>query len=147
MEDLQATLLRLQNALDKLQVTLQEENHQLSAIKINPVSLQLVSDAKSRLLSTIAWHDAQRQQQENMGALAAPYTQQPQLANCWREITRMVTDSNKINHENRILLERHMKASREIQEMLVKTCFNTRLYGSKGQATTSLSGRACNLKI
>lgn len=147
MENLHTTLMRLQSTLDSLLVTLQEENSQLSALKINPVSLQMVSDAKSRLLSTIAWHDAQRQQQEGAMAIAAPYARHPRLASCWHEITQVVIRSNEINHKNRMLLERHMKTSREMQEVIVKAGINNTLYGSKGQATTSLSGRACNLKI
>ncbi|HCW46140.1 MAG TPA: flagellar biosynthesis protein FlgN, partial [Erwiniaceae bacterium] len=60
MDTLQATLNKLQETLNELDVVLVEEVKQLSGAQINPVSLQRISDRKSRLLSTVAYYDEQR---------------------------------------------------------------------------------------
>lgn len=54
MESLQAALTRLQETLSELDGVLAEEIKQLSGATIHPVSLQHLSDMKSRLLATVA---------------------------------------------------------------------------------------------
>lgn len=63
-DQLEKNLIKLQTLLDELEGTLLEEVSQLSRARINPVSLQVISDNKSRLLAAINFYDEERKHAE-----------------------------------------------------------------------------------
>ncbi|WP_130831399.1 flagella synthesis protein FlgN [[Erwinia] mediterraneensis] len=147
MENLLSTLIRLQESLAALQPVLQEENRQLSALKINPVSLQALADHKSRLLAAIAHYDAQRKEQETALHLTAPYAQQVELAARWQAIVQQVKQSNALNQKSGQLLERQMKNASGLRGAMSKAGATVALYGAKGEVSDSGMARAYHISI
>ena len=121
MDTLQATLNKLQETLNELDVVLVEEVKQLSGAQINPVSLQRISDMKSRLLSTVAYYDEQRKQQEDSLQLFAPYPQQPTLAALWNDMVPTIKRASEMNQQTSQLLEMHMQRARNLIRAIDKT--------------------------
>ena len=61
-ENFSSILNKLHSALIELEALLIEEVSQLRKVQINPVSLQIISDNKKQLLSTISHYDEMRKQ-------------------------------------------------------------------------------------
>lgn len=147
MENLLSVLARLQESLEQLLPVLQEENRQLSAVKINPVSLQALADHKSRMLANIAHYDAQRREQEATLKLTPPYAQQSALAARWQAIVQQVEQSNALNQKSGQLLEKHMKNSTGFRGAISKAGSTVALYGAKGEVSDPGTARAYNISI
>ncbi|AIX75420.1 MAG: flagellar export chaperone FlgN [Mixta calida] len=147
MDTLQATLNKLQETLNELDVVLVEEVKQLSGAQINPVSLQRISDMKSRLLSTVAYYDEQRKQQEDSLQLFAPYPQQPTLAAFWNDMVPTIKRASEMNQQTSQLLEMHMQRARNLIRAIDKTAAAPGLYTAGGQSDNNGSTRAYNITI
>ncbi|AUY23534.1 flagella synthesis protein FlgN [Mixta calida] len=147
MDTLQATLNKLQETLNELDVVLVEEVKQLSGAQINPVSLQRISDMKSRLLSTVAYYDEQRKQQEDSLQLFAPYPQQPTLAALWNDMVPTIKRASEMNQQTSQLLEMHMQRARNLIRAIDKTAAAPGLYTAGGQSDNNGSTRAYNITI
>lgn len=142
METLLETLSTLTQSLTDLEPVLVDEYRQLSALKIDPVVLQRISDAKSKQLSTVAYYDAQRQDLEKKLALSAPYTGHAELAAVWHETVQKVKKASQLNQQSHLLLERHQQASKALQSLFQKNLVKGTIYGAKGQSGTLSTGRA-----
>lgn len=147
MESLQAALTRLQETLSELDGVLAEEIKQLSGATIHPVSLQHLSDMKSRLLATVAWHDEQRKQQGDRLQLFAPYQPQPALAAQWSVMLPMIKRASEMNQQTRQLLEMHLQRARHLTRAIDKTAAAPGLYTAGGQSDSNGSTRAYDITI
>ncbi|MGP3590913.1 flagella synthesis protein FlgN [Vagococcus sp. WN89Y] len=147
MENLQVVLNKLYTLLDELETTLTEEIRQLSHAQINPISLQIISDNKSRLLSSINFYDEQRKREEKQSNLASPYTQQPELAAQWESITRVVKKSNELNQKSYQLLEMHMKKVNDFKKIVKQTAVAGSLYGQSGNHNSDGSVNAYRISV
>lgn len=147
MENLSVILKKLTGLLEELESTLVEENGQLSRAQINPISLQIISDNKSRLLAAINFYDEQRKQEENQQNIASPYTHKPQLAALWRGITLVVKKSSELNQKNYQLLEMHMKKVNDVKQIVSRATSTTQLYGQSGNHSNDGSGNAYRISV
>lgn len=145
MNKLHTLLTQLSEALQKLQPILQEENKQLSALKVNPVSLQIISDHKSRLLATIAHYDEQRRRLEQELSLATPYDGHEVLSQCWQQIVQQVKASDDLNRQNGELLQKQMNNAAGFRSAVDKAGAGLSLYGQKGKTMQPGAGRAYNI--
>lgn len=147
MENLSVILKKLTGLLEELESTLVEENGQLSRAQINPISLQIISDNKSRLLAAINFYDEQRKQEENQQNIASPYTHKPQLAALWRGITLVVKKSSELNQKNYQLLEMHMKKVNDVKQIVSRATSMTQLYGQNGNHSNDGSGNVYRISV
>ncbi|MDR0805361.1 MAG: flagellar export chaperone FlgN [Enterobacteriaceae bacterium] len=147
MKDLQTTLMRLQSLLEELESTLLEEIKQLSQAQVNPVSLQVVSDSKSRSLSAINFYDEQRKQAEKQRQLAAPYSQHPKLAARWNKILHVVKHTSELNQQSFQLLEIHMKKMNELKKLVQQAGAAPSLYGENGDRDQKNSGNSYHISV
>lgn len=147
MENLQVVLNKLYTLLDELETTLKEEIRQLSHAQINPISLQIISDNKSRLLSSINFYDEQRKREEKQLNIASPYPQQPELAAHWENITRVVKKSNELNQKSYQLLEMHMKKVNDFKKIVQQTAVSGSLYGQSGNPDSDGSSNAYRISV
>lgn len=147
MENLQTTLTRLQDTLNELEIVLAEEIKQLSCAQVNAVALQQLSDNKSRLLSTLAWHDEQRKQQERHLRLFAPYADRAPLAACWQQLTQSAQKASEMNLQTSHLLDMHMQKVRNLSQVINKAAAAPTLYTAGGQSENNKKTRAYNITI
>lgn len=147
MENLHNTLMLLHDSLEKLQAILLEEKKQLSQFSINPVSLQLVADHKSRQLATVSYYDEQRQQLDSTLGVKAPYTGGRELEHCWKMIMQMVRDANELNQSSGKLLEKHIKNTTVFCETIKAAKTRGALYGAKGLTSGSRTSGTYNITI
>ncbi len=97
MDKLYPILTQMKTSLDELEAIMIEEVNQLSRVQINPVSLQVLSDNKSQLLSSIQYYDEMRLQQEQLSALQAPYHHHSRLFTSWKLIRERVQSTKTLN--------------------------------------------------
>lgn len=142
-ENLQTILTRLLNSLSELEAILIEEANQLHRLQINPVSLQIITDSKSQLLSTISYYDELRKQQ----ALAAPYAQDAKLAACWKEIVKRSKKAQELNQKIHDLLDIHMQKSSSFKHSLNKAGSASTLYSASGQSSQDIAGKVYNISV
>lgn len=147
MENLRVILTKIQALLNELEAVLIEEIKQLSRLQINPVSLQVVSDNKSRLLSAINFYDQQRKHEEKNSRTSAPYQLQNKLAARWEKITLAVKRSSELNKRSFQLFEMHMRKVAELQKVLKLSGSATTLYGENGLSKSNKSGVTYNITI
>lgn len=148
MENLATTLEKLQEALHELETVLAEEIKQLSGARVDPVALQHLSDAKSRLLSTVAFYDEQRKQQEDRLQLFAPYTAQATLAARWAQMMPVIKKSSEMNYQTSQLLEMHMQKAQQFARAMEKTAVAApKLYNAGGQSENKGTSRSYNIII
>lgn len=147
METLQATLNNQQNTLNELEVVLAEEIKQLSYAQVNAVALQQLSDSKSRLLSTLAWHDEQRKQWEEHLQLFAPYAHQATLAASWDTLLQSAQKASEMNLQTSHLLNMHMQKVQSLSQALNKATASPGLYNAGGQSENNGKARAYNITI
>lgn len=147
MKYLRFTLNKMLSAMVELEVLLKEEVAQLSGAQINPISLQIISDSKSKLLATIGHYDELRKEQENDLRLMSPYPEDAQLGMLWEKIIAQIKQSNYLNQNVYGLLDIHMQKMNNIKNLVNKTGTDTSLYGSSGHSNSSASGRVYDINI
>ncbi|QLA68119.1 flagellar export chaperone FlgN [Enterobacter pasteurii] len=147
MKNLNDILVRMQTLLTELEAVLTEEIKQLSRLQINPVSLQVVSDNKSRLLSAINFYDRQRKEEERISYVKAPYIKEHALATLWDKITRSVKHANELNQKSFRLFEIHMHKINELKKVLNQPGITLALYNENGQTNSKNSGNNYNISI
>lgn len=147
MEKLTALLEKISSTLGELEGLLREENYKLSGAQIDPVTLQVVTDNKSRHLATLAHYENQRQSLEQEKGLAAPYLNDRRLMASWENIVRMTAKLSELNQQNGWLLEQHMENARQLQGMLNKTRIGQMVYGANGHSQHGASDRSFNVNV
>ncbi|EPZ8122867.1 flagella synthesis protein FlgN [Yersinia enterocolitica] len=147
MENLRSILLKLEGSLEELEAILIEEANQLRRTQINPVSLQIVSDSKSQLLSTISHYDELRKQQEIELKLAAPYHQNTRFASYWNNIIQRVAAANELNKKIAVLLDIHMQKTNSLKNIVNKAGSHSSLYSPDGQSNNTSSGKVYNISV
>lgn len=147
MENLRSILLKLEGSLEELEAILIEEANQLRRTQINPVSLQIVSDSKSQLLSTISHYDELRKQQEIILQQAAPYHQNTRLSSYWNHIIQKVKVANELNEKIYILLDMHMQKTNNLSKVVVKAGSDSSLYSPEGQSNVASAGKVYNFSV
>lgn len=147
MENLPVILNKLYKLLGELEATLVEEIGQLSRAQINPVSLQVISDNKSRLLSAINFYDEQRKQEEKQHKLTFPYPRHSELAALWDRITVVVRKSAELNQKSYQLLNMHMKKMNDFKKIVSQTTTTAQLYGESGNRSNDASGNVYRISV
>ncbi|MDN2485603.1 MULTISPECIES: flagella synthesis protein FlgN [Kosakonia] len=147
MENLPVILNKLYTLLGELEATLVEEIGQLSRAQINPVSLQVISDNKSRLLSAINFYDEQRKQEEKQHQLTFPYPRHSELATLWDRITVVVRKSAELNQKSYQLLNMHMKKMNDFKKIVSQTTATAQLYGESGNRSNDASGNVYRISV
>lgn len=147
MENLRSILIKMHDSIAELETILAEELNQLGRPQINAVSLQIVSDTKSRLLSTIGYYDEMRTQEENRLKIAAPYQEQSSLAALWNNIARGVSVSNGINKKVATLLEMHLQKANDLKSMVNQVGNRASTYSPDGISSNTTSGKIYNISI
>ncbi|MCL6744343.1 flagella synthesis protein FlgN [Kosakonia sp. YIM B13605] len=147
MENLPVILNKLYKLLGELEATLVEEIGQLSRAQINPVSLQVISDNKSRLLSAINFYDEQRKQEEKQHKLTFPYPRHSELATLWDRITVVVRKSAELNQKSYQLLNMHMKKMNDFKKIVSQTTTTAQLYGESGNRSNDASGNVYRISV
>jgi flagella synthesis protein FlgN len=147
MENLALILEKMYGALCELEVTLLEENTQLSGSQIDPVSLQVVTDKKSSLLAAIAHYDTRRQEEETLHHQRAPYAGIQGLESSWQQIHQLTVRLSELNQRSGLLLEKQQENVSKLQNAMNKTRVGQMVYGSDGQSRTGASGRSFNINV
>ncbi|HEY3590936.1 MAG TPA: flagellar export chaperone FlgN [Buttiauxella sp.] len=147
MDNLRLILLKMHDSIVELEAILTEEMNQLGRPQINPVSLQIISDTKSRLLSTIGYYDEMRIQEEHRLNLAAPYEEQATFATQWENITQRVRTSNDLNKQIATLLEMHMQKANDLKNMVNQVDNKASTYSVDGISRQVTSGKIYNISI
>lgn len=147
MNDLRITLVKLHSLLAELKPVLEEELSQLNRPQLNPVTLQMLSDNKSRLLSTINFYEEQRKVEENQLGMAAPYHQQPLLNSLWDNVIAIARQTSSMNMSIYPILELQMQKALTLKSMVKQVSHRAALYGADGTAQQNLKGMAYNINI
>lgn len=147
MENLSFILENIHQATAELALILTEELNQLNRPQINPVLLQIVTDNKSRLLSTIAHYEEQRKAQESSLKIVAPYKQSTSLSALWSLVKTQVKKANALNQEIYGLLDMHLQKTNSLKRLVNTTGTTMSLYGSDGQSNNVHAGRIYNITI
>ena len=134
MDKLYPILTQMKTSLDELEAIMIEEVNQLSRVQINPVSLQVLSDNKSQLLSSIQYYDEMRLQQEQLSALQAPYHLNSRLFTSWKLIRERVQSTKTLNAQVETLLQNHMKKNQYMQKVVDRVGHANALYGPAGES-------------
>lgn len=147
MDKLYPILAQMKTSLDELEAIMIEEVNQLNRAQINPVSLQVLTDNKSQLLSTIQYYDEMRRQQEQQSAIEAPYQAQMKLFNCWQLVTEKVRNTKALNQKVESLLQSHMQKNQHMQKVVDHIGQTNTLYGPAGESSLAPTGRKYNISI
>ncbi|UVC29958.1 flagella synthesis protein FlgN [Pantoea sp. SOD02] len=147
MDKLYPILTQMKTSLDELEAIMIEEVNQLNRAQINPVSLQVLTDNKSQLLSTIQYYDEMRRQQEQLSAIEAPYQSQLKLMTCWQQVTEKVRNTKSLNQKVETLLQSHMQKNQHMQKVVDHVGNTNTLYGSTGESSLIPTGRKYNISI
>lgn len=146
-DQLEKILIKLQTLLDELEGTLLEEVSQLSRARINPVSLQVISDNKSRLLAAINFYDEERKHAEKNAQLNLPYKNNSRLATRWEGITQVLRRSSDLNQKSNQLLEIHMERVTTLRKLIVQTGSIPSLYGEDGDHSYHRAGNSYRISV
>lgn len=147
MKNLHATLDNMQRLLEELESVLNEELGQLKRVQVNPVSLQMLSDSKSRLLSAINFYDLQRKSEEIRLSVGAPYPQQTALRMLWSKIIARVATTKKLNLCVYPLLEVHMQKATTLKNIVNNAGSGVSLYNAHGKSQDHSTGKSYNITI
>lgn len=147
MDKLYLILSQMKASFDELEAIMIEEVNQLSRPQINPVSLQVLTDNKSQLLSTLQYYDEMRRQEETTQGINAPYSQKTKLSASWREITEKVERTKGLNIRVEELLNMHMKKNQQIKKVVEGAGGGNSLYGSAGESNATPMGRVYNISV
>ncbi|CAH0209977.1 flagellar export chaperone FlgN [Erwinia aphidicola] len=146
MDKLHSILSQMKTSLSELEAIMIEEVNQLNRPQINPVSLQVLTDNKSQLLSTIQYYDELRRQEEAERRMAAPYRQQGKLFSCWQQVTGQIQATKDLNGKVEELLNIHMKKNQQLKKVVDGVNGNN-IYGSAGEAHRAPTARAYNISV
>lgn len=147
MEKLCTILSQMKMSLEELEAIMIEEVKQLNRPQINPVSLQILTDNKSQLLSTIQYYDKLRRQEEQELKIAAPYRQQVKLFSFWQLITDCVQITKSLNSKVEELLTMHMRKNEQLKKVVETAGGGNNLYGSAGEASNPTTVRIYNISV
>jgi flagella synthesis protein FlgN len=147
MDKLYPILAQMKTSLDELEAIMIEEVNQLNRAQINPVSLQVLTDNKSQLLSTIQYYDEMRRQQEQSSAIEAPYQAQAKLFTYWQLVTEKVRNTKALNQKVETLLQSHMQKNQHMQKVVDHVGNTNTLYGATGESSLTPIGRKYNISI
>ncbi|MEO3992642.1 flagella synthesis protein FlgN [Pseudocitrobacter cyperus] len=147
MDKLYPILTQMKTSLDELEAIMIEEVNQLNRAQINPVSLQVLADNKSQLLSTIQYYDDMRRQQEQLCRAEAPYPGLGKLFASWQQVSEKVRHSKALNQQVESLLQSHMKKNQHIRKAIEQAGHAGSLYGPAGESSQAPTGRKYNISI
>lgn len=147
MNALRATLIKLQTLLEELKPILSEELSQLHRLQLNPVTLQMLSDNKSRLLSKINYYEDQRKIQERAAGIAAPYKDQPSLKPLWQSVLASARVTSDLNLALYPILELQMQKAVTLKSMVKQISNCAAIYNADGTSQQNITGKACNINI
>ncbi|HEY1844036.1 MAG TPA: flagellar export chaperone FlgN [Buttiauxella sp.] len=147
MDKLFPILSQMKTSLDELEAIMIEEVNQLNRPQINPVSLQVLTDNKSQLLSTIQYYDELRQQEELELKVSAPYKHQTKLFTCWQQVTQTVQNTKNLNLKVEELLSMHVKRNERLKKVVESAGGGNNLYGAGGEASSTTTGRVYNISV
>lgn len=147
MDKLYPILAQMKTSLDELEAIMIEEINQLSRAKINPVSLQVLSDNKSQLLSSIQYYDEIRHRQELLSSMRAPYSQHGKLFTCWNLISERVHNTKELNVKIETLLQKHMKKNQHMLKAVEHTGYLDILYDPAGNSKQASIGHKYDISI
>ncbi|QDX29641.1 flagella synthesis protein FlgN [Dickeya poaceiphila] len=141
MEKLVKLLEQLLLNMRELGVVLSDEQLLLCAGHVNGPALQVITDKKNSLLTTIQHLDKIRLQGESALRVTAPYTTHPVVSEIWQQITELTETLRDKNQHNGLLLGYHLDHNEKALAVL-KPHNAQPLYGPDGQSrSNSLSGR------
>ncbi len=147
MDKLFPILSQMKTSLEELEAIMIEEVNQLNRPQINPVSLQVLTDNKSQLLSTIQYYDELRQQEELELKTAAPYHHQTRLFTCWQQVIATVQNTKNLNLKVEELLSMHMMKNERLKKVVESAGGGNNLYGAGGESHSTTTGRAYNISV
>lgn len=147
MDKLFPILAQMKTSLEELEAIMIEEVNQLNRAHINPVSLQVLTDNKSQLLSTIQYYDEMRRQQEKLSAVEAPYQSQTKSFNSWQQIMEKVRSTKALKEKVEKLLHGHMEKNQHLQKVVDQVGHTNTLYGPAGESNLAPAGRKYNISI
>lgn len=143
MDNLLATLDKMQDVLDSLTRVMDEEQQQLSAGQIDGNLLQRISEDKSALLTTLNYLDEMRRTTEQSLGTQAPYGGHSDRARRWQNIQQHTRRLRDTNSHNGILLQHQINFTHSALAVL-KPHQTQAFYGpdglGKGQMTLSRKG-------
>ncbi|MXP50390.1 flagellar biosynthesis protein FlgN [Pantoea sp. Eser] len=147
MNNLRITLTKLHSLLTELKPVLAEELSQLNRPQLNPFTLQMLSDNKSRLLSTINFYEEQRKVEESRLGMAAPYHQQPLLSSLWDNVIAIARQTSSMNMSIYPIFELQMQKASTLKSMVKQVSHRAALYGADRTSQQKLKGKAYNINI
>ncbi|CAD5358491.1 Flagellar biosynthesis protein flgN [Enterobacter cancerogenus] len=147
MENLNVILEKKSELIAELEAILAEEIRQLSRPQINPVSLQIVSDAKSKLLSSISYYDEIRCHEEKRLDIAAPYHDDGTLSARWHNIRERASQANMLNQQIHALLNMHMQKTSDLQLVVGLAGKELTTYDADGAFKNNIAGKVYNVTI
>ncbi|AUX73486.1 MULTISPECIES: flagella synthesis protein FlgN [Erwinia] len=147
MDKLYPILSQMKTSLGELEGIMIEEFNHLSRPQINPVSLQILTDNKSQLLSTIHYYDELRRKEEAEMHISAPYRQQVKLFTCWQQLSEKVESTKKLNLKVEELLNMHMKTNLQMKQIVTTVGGNNSLYGSTGESHSAPVGGSYRISV
>lgn len=128
------TMNSLVETLQALNAVINNEQTLLCSGRVNGVALQHITEQKSSLLTTVDYLDQQRRQHDTAQAQSAPYPQQPEIAEQWKQIVLLSEKLSQINNHNGLLLDKQIAHNSQALSIL-KTSQTQKLYGPNGQTT------------
>ncbi|MDQ1213477.1 flagella synthesis protein FlgN [Pantoea anthophila] len=146
MNDLRIILIKLQTSLEELKPVLAEELNQLNQLQLNPVTLQRLSDNKSRLLATISFFEEQRKAKESELGIIAPY-HQPLLTSLWESVLAIARQNRELNMAISPLLDLQMQKALTLKNVVKKVSNTVALYSADGTSQSDIKGKAYNINI
>ncbi|MGM3189894.1 flagella synthesis protein FlgN [Dickeya dadantii subsp. dieffenbachiae] len=145
MEKLVKLLEQLLFNMRELEAVLSDEQLLLCAGHVDGPALQVITDKKGSLLSTIQHLDKIRLQGESVLRVKAPYSNHATLEQTWQQITALSESLRDKNQHNGLLLGYHLDHNEKALAVL-KPRHAQSLYGPDGQSrSNSISGRRISI--
>ncbi|MGM3174048.1 flagella synthesis protein FlgN [Dickeya lacustris] len=145
MEKLVKLLNQILLALRDLEAVLADEQLLLCAGRIDGTALQVVTDKKNALLSSLAQLDKIRLQGERVLRVQSPYEDNTALAEVWQQVAVLGEKLRDKNRHNGMLLSYHLDHNEKALALLKDKHAQT-VYGADGQPrTSSISGRRISI--
>jgi len=147
MNNLQSVLEKMQHSVCELELLQVEELKQLEQVSINPVSLQMITDMKSQLLSRLRYHDELRMAEEEKLQIKAPYEKHVNLSKQWCKTREHIDKCNILSKKVFVLLDMHMNKTRKINTIINNNKSELSIYSAQGTKSASPQGKIYNLSI
>ncbi|MCO7261244.1 flagella synthesis protein FlgN [Dickeya zeae] len=145
MEKLVKLLEQLLLNMRELAAVLSDEQSLLCAGHVDGPALQVITDRKSSLLTTVQHLDKIRLQGESALRVKAPYSSHPTVAQVWQQIAELSEALRDKNQHNGLLLGYHLDHNEKALAVL-KPRHAQSLYGPDGQSrSNSISGRRISI--